>query len=57
MFKILFIILSLLVIMKLNHWSETRKWQEFRTINNEHTSIEEAYYYPDSYESEAVKNF
>ncbi|MDX9701682.1 MAG: hypothetical protein RBU23_01420 [Candidatus Auribacterota bacterium] len=57
MFKILFIILSLLAIMKLNHWSETKKWNEIRTINEEHASIEEAYYYPDSYNAASVKNF
>lgn len=57
MFKILFIIISLLMIMKLNQWSENKKWNAVIQATHDSAPVEEAYYFPDSYDSTTIKKF
>lgn len=44
MLKILIIIISLVVIIKINHWAEKKKWENFKNLPKNNVAVEQAYY-------------
>ena len=49
MVKILIVIMSLLLIIKINQWAEKQKWEKFRNFPKDKSTVEQVCYAPNLY--------
>jgi len=47
--KILIVIVSLLLIIKINQWAEKQKWENFKNFPKNKSAVEQVYYAPNVY--------